>query len=143
MLNSVIITIPIESEEYEIFVSPFLLQSKEPPNIKSGKIEILYFYGQLRDDDYKTMLEKETLAEKFKSDGYIINYGQDFGKYYLGSLHIDLDTKRYWQWEGQSNKLSDQDVKLLAESLFNLKAKSRPVTLFTPTRPSDFNFGLI
>ncbi|WP_419699625.1 hypothetical protein [Mucilaginibacter sp. NFX135] len=143
MLNSVIITIPIESEEYEIFVSPFLLQSKEPPNIKSGKIEILYFYGQLRDDDYKTMLEKETLAEKFKSDGYIIYYGQDFGKYYLGSLHIDLDTKRYWQWEGQSNKLSDQDVKLLAESISNLKAKSRPVTLFTPTRPSDFNFGLI
>ncbi|SDP01548.1 hypothetical protein SAMN05428975_0021 [Mucilaginibacter sp. OK268] len=144
MLNSYIITIPIESGDCEIFVSPFLLQSKEPPNIKSGKIEILYFYGQLRDDAYKARLEQEVLPEKFKSDTYIINYGQDFEKYYLGSLHVDFDTKHYWQWEAKSSKLSEQDVKVLAESLFDPQLPhSKPVTLFTPTRASDINLGLI
>jgi hypothetical protein len=139
MLNSCIITIKTESGDREIFVSPLLLQAKEPPNIKSGKIGILYFYDQLRDDACKAMLETEVLPEEFKSDRYVINYGQDFEKYYLGSLHVDFDAKRYWQWEGKTSKLSEQDVKVLGESLFDPHAQSRPATLFTPTRPSDFN----
>ena len=143
MLNSIIITLNTEEGELEIFVSPLLLQSKERPNIKSGKIGILYFYEQIRDEDYMANLEQEVLAEEFKSDRYIVNYGQDFAKHYLGSLCVDFDTKRYWQWEGNSNKLSEQDVKVLGESLFDPRGQSRPVTMFTPTRPSDFNLGMM
>ena len=143
MLNSHIITIETASGRHEIFVSPLLLQSKELPDIKSGKIAILYFYDQLRDDDYRAMLEKETLPEQFKSDRYIINYGQNFEKYYLGSLHVDFATKRYWQWEGKSDEFNEHDIKILAESIFYPQTQSRPVTLFTPTRPADFNFGSI
>jgi len=138
-----VITVDMENGGREILISPFLLQSKTPPDLKSGKIEILYFYEQLRDADYMKMLEQDSTASRFKSDEFIINYGQDFEKYYLGSLHIDFDAKRYWQWEGKPNKLSKQDVNALGESLLNLPLKSRSVTLFTPTRPSDINLGRI
>jgi hypothetical protein len=37
--------------------------------------------------------------------------------------------------------LTEQDVKSLGENLFNPNVKSRQFTLFTPTRPSDFNTG--
>jgi hypothetical protein len=141
MLNTSVITVKLESGESEIFISPLLLQSKERPNLKSGKIEILYFYSQMQDDEYKALLEKEALAEDFKSSDYIINCGQDFEKYYLGSLHIDVDSKSYSQWEHGSQKLSEQDIKVLADSLFNPQSQSRSVTMFTPTRPSDINLG--
>lgn len=144
MLNSYIITIKLNNKDYEIFVSPILLHSEhKQQNIKSGMIEVLYFYGQLRDDTYKVMIEQEDLLEKFKTDQYIINYGQDFGKYYLGSLRVDFEAKRYWQWDGKGNKLTEQDVKILGESLFDKEANSKPVILLTPTRPSDFNFAII
>lgn len=144
MLNGPVITIKTEIGELEIFVSPLLLQSKEPPNIKSGKIAVLYFYDQLRDEEYKAIVEKDDdLTERSKSENYVINYGQDFGKHYLGSMYVDFETKRYWQWEGNSNKLSEQDVKVLGESLFDPEAQTRTFTLFTPTRPSDINLGLI
>jgi hypothetical protein len=139
MLNSYAITIKTERGVREIFVSPLLLQSKERPNIKSGVIEILYFYDQPRDNDYMTMIEKEILREEFKSDRYIINYGQDFEKYYIGSFCVDLDKKRYWQWKGKSDDFSEQDVRVLAEILFDPQSPTRSVTLFTPTRPSDIN----
>jgi hypothetical protein len=143
MLSSYIITIKIESGECEIFVSPLLLQSKKRPDMKSGKIETLYFYGQLRDEDYMAMLEQEVWAAEFKSNSYIINYGQDFEKYYLGSLCVDFDTKRYWQWEGKSSKLGELDVKIIGESLFDPQTQKHQVTMFTPTRPSDFNLAII
>ncbi len=141
MLNSAIITVKLESGESEIFISPLLLQSNERPNLESGKIEILYFYSQLQDDEYEALLEKEALAKDFKSPDYIINCGQDFEKHYLGSLRIDFDTRSYSQWENGSQKLSEQDVDVLANALFDPQSQSRSVTMFTPTRPSDFNFG--
>ena len=98
MLSGPVITIKTEIREREIFVSPLLLQSKEQPDIKTGKIVILYFYDQLRDDAYKAMIEKDDLPERFRSDKYIVNYGQDFGEYYLGSMYVDFETKSYWQW---------------------------------------------
>jgi hypothetical protein len=142
MLNSYILTIKTESGEREIFVSPFLLHSKVRPDITSGKIDILYFYDQMQGKDYKAMLEREDLDEKFKSDRYIINCGQDFEKHYIGSFRVDLDKKYYWDWEGKSgNEMIEQDVKILAKTLFNPESSSRPVTIFTPTRASDINLG--
>ncbi len=136
MLNSYIIIIQEDDKNREVFVSPFSLHSKERPQIKSGKIEVLYFYENLRDNKYWAMLEKEVLAEKFKSDGYIINYGQDFGEYYLGSLRIDYDTKRYWQ----PDKMNEQDANILGKALFDAGSLTNPVIMSTLTRPTDFNF---
>nr|WP_067059088.1 hypothetical protein [Mucilaginibacter sp. L294] len=140
MLNSYILIIKTEGGEREIFVSPFSLHSKWRPDIKPGEIEILYFYGQMQDDEYKAMLEYEDLDEKFKSERYIMNCGQDFEKHYIGCLHVDFDKKLYWDWKGKlDNNMSEQDVKFLAETLFNPESSSRPVMLFTPTRASDIN----
>ncbi|MFS2187458.1 hypothetical protein ACCC92_12345 [Mucilaginibacter sp. Mucisp84] len=141
MLNSSIITIETETGEREIYISPFLLQSKEPPNLKSGTIEKLYFYNDLNDDAYKATLALEPMRHQFKTDDYILNLGQNFENYYLGSFHIDFKNRRCWQWEGKPNMLTEHDVKNLGENLFNPNVKSRQFTLFTPTRPSDFNTG--
>ncbi|WP_316810298.1 hypothetical protein [Pedobacter heparinus] len=145
MFNSFIITIETEIGVREIFMSPFLLQSKQEPNIKTGEhdIKVLYFYDNLRDQDYLAMLgQKEFFIEEWKSDRYIINWGQDFEKYYLGSLHINYQTQRYWQWEGKSGSFTDKDVKALVDSVLNPQSKIRPVTLVAPTLPSDFNLSL-
>jgi hypothetical protein len=86
MLSTYIITVKAERGEREIFVSPGLLQSKQRPVIRNGMVTVLYFYGQMQDDNYKALLEKEVVAEEFKSSDYIINCGQDFEQYYLGSI---------------------------------------------------------
>jgi hypothetical protein len=142
MLNFFAITIQTENGERDIYVSPLLLQAKEPPNLKSGPLHKLYFYKELNDADYKAKLAEDEIGSRFKKDNYIINLGQDFEKYYLGSLNVDFETKRYWQWEGKLGSLTQKEVKSLGESLFNSQGKSRSVILFTPTRPSDFNFGI-
>lgn len=141
MLNSSVISIETETGEQEIYISPFLLQSKEPPNLKPGTIEKLYFYKDLNDAAYKTALECEPLKNQFKTDGYILNLGQDFESYYLGSFLIDIKGKRCWHWEGKPGLLTEQEIKALGKNLFNPNAKMRLFTLFTLTRPSDFNFG--
>ncbi|MGZ3756471.1 MAG: hypothetical protein ACXVAY_16350 [Mucilaginibacter sp.] len=138
MLNCYSIILNIGNRKREVLVSPLMLQSKEPPDIQSGKINKLFFYEHLFDEEYKANLTQGHLADKFKADNYIINYGQDFDKYYLGCLNVDFDNKRYWEWNGQSGKLDDNDVKTLGESLFNADVESRSITIFTPTRPSDF-----
>jgi hypothetical protein len=141
MTNCLILTIKVEGGEREIYVSPVMLQSKEPPDIKSGPIGRLYFYDPLRDDHYRENLKKDPIDERFKSNSYIINYGQDFEKFYLGSLWVDFDTKRHWQWEGNSSRLCEQEVNALGKLLFNSYSETRNVTIFTPTRPSDINLS--
>lgn len=136
MLNCYSIILYTETGKREVLVSPFLLQTKEPPDIKSGKINTLFFYEHWIDDEYKANLNQEHLMDKFKTDNYVINYGQNFDKYYLGCLSVDFDTKCYWEPE----KLNDKDFKLISESLFNPDVESRRITIFTPTRSSDFNF---
>jgi hypothetical protein len=140
MLISNIITINTDNGLREIFISPFLLHSKMRPDIKSGKIEALYFYDLVPENEYNAMLEQENLDDRFKSNEYIINYGQDFEKYHIGSFRVDADKKLCWGWEGKpGNKMSDQDIKVLGDTLFNPGSHLRVVTLFTPTRASDFN----
>jgi hypothetical protein len=141
MLNFYTVSIQTQNGEMEIYVSPFLLHAKVWPDIKSGPLDKLYFYRDLVDDEYKTGLEKEGMSNKLKDDGYVINFGQDFERYYLGSLNVDFENKRFWQWAGYSDQLTDEAVQALGESLFNSSTKFRRVVLFTPTRPSDFNFG--
>jgi hypothetical protein len=80
----------------EVYVSPFLLHAKVRPDIKSGPLDKLYFYRNLVDDEYKTGIEKEEMSNKLKSDGYVINFGLDFERYYLGSLNVDFENKRFW-----------------------------------------------
>jgi hypothetical protein len=145
MLNSYTITIDTENGIREIFVSPFLLQSKEEPDIQTGEhnIQVLYFYDNLRDDDYWTMLEQgEVFKEEWKSDRFIIDWGQDFEKYYLGSLYIDYEGQCFSQWEGKSGNFSDKDVNTLGKALFNPKSETHAVLMFTPTRPSNINLGI-
>lgn len=52
MLNIPILNIHPESGERNIYVSPFLLQSTDVPEIKSGtmKINKLYLYDELKDE---------------------------------------------------------------------------------------------
>lgn len=140
MLNFYALTIQTESGERAIYVSPLLLQSKKRPNLKSGKVEKLYFYCELMDDDYYTGLELYEMKNLDLPDYYIINYGQDFERYYIGSFRVDYDTRSYRQWEGTSIPFSKNDVKALAECLFTPDSKSRRATIFTPTPPFRFQF---
>ncbi|HEX8378805.1 MAG TPA: hypothetical protein VF602_13390 [Pedobacter sp.] len=139
MLNSIIITITIESIEYNIFISPFSLHSKKQLDIKSEKFDRLFFYNQLKDNEYETKVQQNFIDKQFISDKYIINYGQDFEKYYLGSCKVDFDSKRLWQWEGNSNKFREEDAEVLADYLFNHSSKHQSIIMFTPTKPSDIN----
>ncbi len=143
MLNCYAVILRNDNQKREILVSPLLLQSKERPNFKAGKQIKLFFYEGWVDDEYKANFKKESLGEKFKMDGYLINYGQDFSKYYLGCIDADFETKEYRDWQGESDKITDEDVKMLGDALFNADAERRWITLFTPTRPSDFNLGFI
>jgi len=143
MLRSFIITITLENIEYNIFVSPFSLHSKKRPEVKSGKIEKLFFYNNLKDADYVTnLIQQNFIDQEYNSEKYIINYGQDFEKYYIGSFHVDVDKKLFWQWEGNSNKFNEQDVKVLADSLFNHNSNHKSIIMFTPTNPSDINLSV-
>lgn len=139
MLSCYSIILNTANARREILVSPLLLQSTERPDIKSGKVSKLFFYENWADEEYRANLQQEQLADKFKTDGHIINYGQDFGKYYLGCLNVDSDNKSSWGWDGQPGKLDENDVKVLSETLFNPDTESRRVIIFTPTRPSDLN----
>jgi hypothetical protein len=56
---------------------------------------------------------------------------------------VNFEDKLYWGWHGQSGKFDDDDVKALGESLFNSDVEPRNITIFTPTRPSDFNLRRI
>jgi hypothetical protein len=107
MLSCFAIILNTENGKREILVTPFPLQSTEPPKIKSGKISKLFFYENWDYDEYRANLNQEHIAEKFKTDRFILNVGQDFGKYYLGCLSVDADSKRYWGWQGSFGKLDD------------------------------------
>lgn len=143
MITSNLIIIASEAGSREIFVSPFLLQFNERPNIKSGPISRLYFYEGWNDEEYKANLQREMayLSSDFMTNDYIIYYGQDFSKYYIGCLEIDPERKSYRVDTEQEIKLKDEDAVALGESIFNTIAEHRRITLFTPTRPSDFNLG--
>jgi len=142
MIFTYSIILNTENGKREILISPFCLQAKQRPDLKSGKINKLFFYDHCIDEKYKENLKREHLDDKFRSDDYLINYGQDFGNYYLGYFNIDFDSKSYWGWEGEPGKLNDNEVKALGESLFNENIESRHITIFTPTRPFDINFGI-
>ena len=143
MLNTFTISIHAQNGELEVYVSPFLLHSKVRPDIKAGPLHKLYFYRDLIDDEYQAGIAREEISDQFKTTDYVINFGQDFEKYYLGSLNVDFESKRFWQWDGYSDQLTDEDVQTLGKSLFTPSTKHRQVVLFTPTRPSDFNLGKI
>lgn len=140
MLNFYAITVQTESGDIEVYVSPLLLQSKKAPNLKPGKLEKLYFYSELMDENYYKGLEQTAVNDHAMQSKYIINYGQDFEGYYIGCFNIDYDTRCYWQWEGKADLFTAQSVKTLAECLFNPNSKSRQAILFTPTPPFDINF---
>ncbi|MGV3541249.1 MAG: hypothetical protein ACO1OQ_15645 [Rufibacter sp.] len=138
MLNLIKITIPIKGIDYEIFVSAFPLHSKGKLDIKSGQIEKLFFYNQLKDNEYKTKSQQNFIDNKFISDDYIINFGQDFEKYYLGSFNVNFDSNSFWQWEGNTNKFREEEAGILADYLFNHSSKHQSIIMFTPTKSSDF-----
>lgn len=141
MVSTFTIKIKTEKGEREIYISPFLLQSP-PTNVKSGTITVcrIYFYDQLKDDDYINGVKQE-FPQYLDSDKYVINYGQDFEKYYLGSLYIDFETKSYSDWEGKHDGLDQVEIKALGDALFDEQSIRKSIVLFTPTRPSDFNLG--
>lgn len=142
MLNTFIIPIYADGKDYQILVSPFSLHLFNQSKLISGKIEKLYFYNNLRDDNYLTMLKKTGISEKFTSDEFIVHIGQDFGEYYLGSVQIDIEKGTYWDWEGKLSLFPEEQLIILAESAFHSGINCKPVTLLTPTRPSDLNFSL-
>lgn len=92
---------------------------------------------------YKAELKQADINPGLKFDHYVINYGQDFETYYLGGLNVDFDSKRYWNWERGTKIFSEQDIIRFAELLFDPHVSTRYVTIFTPTRPSDFNFDIL
>jgi hypothetical protein len=143
MLSCSTIFLITANGEREILVSPLLLQSKEPPDVKSGKIVILFFYEHWIDEEYRLNLKQERIPDDHKTDSHLINYGQDFNKYYLGSLNIDFDTRRCWDWTGPAGKLDEREIEALVKALFDPEKKSRRITIFSPTRASDFNLGII
>lgn len=145
MINLQPIPIQTDRGEHIVYVSPVLLQSKEPPSIKSGRVGKLYVYRELRDKEYKENVDPADLLLVRNAEKLVIYYGQDFSKYYLGSFHVDFEKKLYWDWEADvnANQLA-QYVRQLASYLFDPPVSLLPsVTVFTPTRPSDINLGVI
>jgi hypothetical protein len=140
MISTQTLIVNTQSGKREFLISPVMLQSKELPK-KFDKIVKLYFYENWFDEAYKTNLEKERLDDKFKTEDYFINYGQDFSKFYVGYLTADFENKTFWGWQGEPNKLSNADAEILINSLSNPRTENRSIVIFTPTRPSDFNLG--
>lgn len=141
MLRSFTFNLIIKDAEYKIFISPFSLHSREETSIKSGSITQLFFYIDMKDDHYKKMIQQDEILRNFESDDYILNFGQDFEKYYLGSSDVDFNNNALNNWNGGSNskKLSEKDIMKLSEVLFNHSTEHEPIILFTPTKPSDIN----
>lgn len=138
MLCTDIITIETGNGSREVLISPLLLQSKEPPDFKSGKISELFLYDKLWVDSYEAIVEKEMFVNEFKSKHYFIDNDTDIEKYYLGCLRIDVDSKLCLSWGDGSGNLTEQEVKVLFGSFFELK--SRRILLLKKTPPSMFNF---
>jgi len=141
MISTETITIHTQNGKREVLISPILLQSKEAPPAKFDKTVTLYIYENWIDDEYLANLDLENLADKYKPDKYLINYGQDYSKFYLGSLKVNFEEGIAWDWQGQSDKFSNSDGRILEAALFSPDAERRQIIIFTPTRPSDFNCG--
>jgi hypothetical protein len=126
----------------EILLSPVMLHSKERPDIKPSSSVKLYFYEHWVDDEYKeNVSQQKNLLAGFEDEKYLINFGQDFSKYYVGSLNVDLEKETYW--DGKSDKLNDDQLKLLAESILSKNGERRHIIIFTPTPPSAFHLTKI
>lgn len=139
MISTDIVTIHANNVKREILISPLLLQSKEPPVTKFGKIINLYFYENWVDNEYIANLQKE--ADHHRSDKYLINYGQDFSKFYLGTSMVDFENRTLQEWQVDSEKLNNHGVKILEAALFDPDSERRRIIIFTPTRPDDFRHG--
>lgn len=139
MLMSSTLTITIKHIEYNIFFSPFSLHIKEVPKFKDGKIEKLFFYNNLKDQAYSTLVKQHDKINQFESDDCVLNLGQDFGKYYLGSSDIDTENKVLSNWQGNLHAFTTEELALIADALFNPNNFLKPTRLFTPTTPSAIN----
>jgi hypothetical protein len=137
MISTETITIDTDNGKREILTSPVLLQSKEPPVTKFGKIVKLHFYDNWIDDEYQQNIKQEPVADEFKTADHLINFGQ----FYLGSLDVNFETRTVLEWQGEPGKMNDIEVELLKKSFFNPDSVSRRIVIFTPTRPADFNHG--
>lgn len=144
-----IIILNTENGKREILPTPLMLHSKNlreeikslAEKMKGGKIVKLFLYEHWVDDQYKATLEREYsyLPDDFKTEKFLINYGQDFGKYYLGYLYADFDNKSCSIPEDQADKADD--LKLIGDLFFSEDRESRTITIFTPTRPDDIKIA--
>lgn len=145
IIGAEVIILNTEGGKREILAMPIMLQSENlradlkalADNIKDGKIIKLFLYEHWIDNEYKASLEREYayLQDDFKTEKYLINYGQDFSRYYLGYLYVDRGNKSYSLPEGQAHKADDLNA--VGEMFFSQDKESREITIFTPTRPDD------
>jgi len=144
MISTDSIILNTENGRWEIVISPIMLHSKERPDVKPGKIVKLFFYENWIDEEYKENLSKqEYLLLMLKERNYLFNLGQDFSKFYLGSLNVDLEQQTYWDWIGEKDKLNNEDIDALGKSLFNPDTERKKVVIFTPTPASAFQLTKI
>jgi len=138
MIGALIMIINTENGIREILLCPIMLQSKNPlADIKDRKFTKLFFYEHWMDEAYKANLNGEYLPEDFKTEKYLINYGQDFSKYYLGYINVDLDNKTYGIPEDHADKMDI--LHALGDLYFDEHTEPRLVIIMTPTRPSDIH----
>ena len=122
----------------EILPIPFMLQSKNPfTDMKDGKFSKMFFYEHWMDEAYIANLEQEVLPDEYKTEKYLIDYGQDFEQYYLGYLNVDFENRSYSIPIDQMDKIDD--LKAIGDLLFKQDRETRIVTIFKPIRPSDIN----
>ncbi|MCF8254789.1 MAG: hypothetical protein K9H61_06315 [Bacteroidia bacterium] len=140
MLGISYFTLIIEGLEHTIYASPIGIHLKKQATIKSGKVEKLFFYSDLRDSKYQSLVDKNEIYSSVKFGKSILNIGQDFEEYYLGSFQLDYDEKKFWDWRGKSSNFGEKEVVILAEALFNQKTEFKKILIFTPTLPSQLNF---
>ena len=138
MVSLIPFIIPEKKGDREVYISPIMLHSKELNKIKADKIEKLYVYSDLKDENYRGNALTDSLSLS-EPENWIIHDGQNFEDYYLGQCDIDFDKKSYSNWRGKSEDFTERNLEVVANWLFNIQREPRKVILFTPTRASEFN----
>ncbi|MDI1233563.1 MAG: hypothetical protein PSX81_04725 [bacterium] len=142
MIGADVIILNTKNGRREILPCPFMLISDDPFSyMEDGKFNKLFFYEHWIDEAYKANLADEILPDEFKTEKHLIDFGQDFNKFYIGYLNVDFDNKSYSIPIDQQGRIDD--LKAIGEVLFKDDTETRRIIIFKPTRPSDINLALM
>ncbi|MEZ4803906.1 MAG: hypothetical protein R2852_00050 [Bacteroidia bacterium] len=146
IINAEIIILNTDHRKREILTSAFMLHSKNTldalnemkglvADMNASKVIKLFLYENWIDEEYNENLKQKFIPNDLKTDKYLINYGQDFGKYYLGYLSVDFINKTHWIPVEPGDKIDN--LKAIGDALFSQNKESRRIIIMNVTTPDD------